>query len=142
MNEDSDPTLSFLTLQFNFRVRIWIFLAGMSSYLKLVHMILWLFAGAYYDIRRSIFFRYADTTMLSFPSYFQACVCIRKVDLKDNRNIYLKGSSARTLTNFNSQKAFRLFVTFIIFSHELKPSQTPQALSCKLRILLSFYLKV
>ena len=66
-------------------------------------------------IRRSIFCKYANATTLSFSSYFQACVCIHKVDPKDNRNIYLKGSSARTLTNFNSQKAFGLFVTFIFF---------------------------
>ena len=61
------------------------------------------------------------------------------MQIKDNRNIYSKGSSARTLINSNSQKAFDLFAYFIFF-HELKSSQTPHGLGCKLRLYSHFIL--
>ena len=82
----------------------------MSSLAKLVHMTYYDYFASAYIVNMHMPLRYL------FPVIFQACVCIHNVDLKDNRNIYLKGSSARTLTNFNSQKAFQLFATFIIFT--------------------------
>jgi hypothetical protein len=59
-----------------------------------------------------------------FASYCQACVCIHKVDWKDNRNISLKGSSAQILIlkSTNSQKYIDSKLYIFLW---IKSSQTP-----------------
>ena len=83
---------------------------------------------------RSIFFRYADTTMLSFTSYFPS-LCMH-AHCRSNwwLNHLRKGQHSPKLYPNLILKKYLVFLFTLIFSHESNdPLKPPQGLSCAMR---------